>query len=75
MRFVTLDAIRVPVVLLRLVAIDTVARGLRFRMALMACEAIRVTRVCPRRQCLIFLLVASRAVNTRHSKDMWLMTT
>jgi len=59
--FMALDAIRMAVRLLGLVAVDAIARWLGFRVALVAGQAIRVARGRPCRNRRVFLLVALRA--------------
>jgi hypothetical protein len=66
MWFVALDAVRMLVPLLRLVAIHAIASGLRFRVALMASEAVRVTGLRPRSNSCVFLFVAVRACGPRN---------
>ena len=73
--FMALDAIRMAVRLLGLVAIDAIARWLGFRVALVTGQAIRVARGRPCRNRRVFLLVALRAGGAQNLEDVGLVAT
>jgi len=70
MRFMTLDTIRVTVVLLSRVTIDAIAGGFRLGMTLMAREAVRVPGIRPSRDRFLFLLMAIRTVGASYPENV-----
>ena len=73
MGLVTFDAIGVTVVLLSRMTIDAIAGGFGLGMALMASEAVRVSRVGPGRDRFLFLLVAICTVSASYPEYMRLV--